>query len=50
MELRTFLSEPELLGVMGQMSGLGQDGGYQTLPSRGNVNVLRHRSGDEFRF
>ncbi|XP_053093873.1 pleckstrin homology domain-containing family A member 7 isoform X5 [Pangasianodon hypophthalmus] len=34
-ELRTFLSEPELLGVMGQMSGLGQDGGYQTLPSRG---------------
>ncbi|XP_053368905.1 pleckstrin homology domain-containing family A member 7 isoform X5 [Clarias gariepinus] len=35
MELRTFLSEPELLGVAGQMSGLGQDGGYQTLPSRG---------------
>ncbi|MCJ8737317.1 hypothetical protein PDJAM_G00022500 [Pangasius djambal] len=34
-ELRTFLSEPELLGVTGQMSGLGQDGGYQTLPSRG---------------
>ncbi|XP_060796763.1 pleckstrin homology domain-containing family A member 7 isoform X3 [Neoarius graeffei] len=34
-ELRTFLSEPELLGVMGHMSGLGQDGGYQTLPSRG---------------
>ncbi|KAK3562016.1 hypothetical protein QTP86_024486 [Hemibagrus guttatus] len=34
-ELRAFLSEPELLGVTGQMSGLGQDGGYQTLPSRG---------------
>ncbi|XP_027034254.1 pleckstrin homology domain-containing family A member 7 isoform X6 [Tachysurus fulvidraco] len=35
LELRAFLSEPELLGVTGQMSGLGQDGGYQTLPSRG---------------
>lgn len=38
-ELRAFLSEPELLGVTGQMSGLGQDGGYQTLPSRGKDNV-----------
>lgn len=46
-ELRTFLSEPELLGVMGHMSGLGQDGGYQTLPSRGNVNVLCCCHGDE---
>ncbi|XP_017556153.1 pleckstrin homology domain-containing family A member 7 isoform X5 [Pygocentrus nattereri] len=34
-ELRTFLSEPELLGVGGQMGGSGHDGGYQTLPSRG---------------
>ncbi|KAL6469037.1 hypothetical protein MHYP_G00225610 [Metynnis hypsauchen] len=34
-ELRTFLSEPELLGVGGQMVGSGHDGGYQTLPSRG---------------
>ncbi|XP_066503693.1 pleckstrin homology domain-containing family A member 7 isoform X2 [Hoplias malabaricus] len=31
-ELRTFLSEPELLGVIGAS---GHDGGYQTLPSRG---------------
>ncbi|XP_046713289.1 pleckstrin homology domain-containing family A member 7 isoform X3 [Silurus meridionalis] len=35
LELRAFLSEPELLGVTGQTIGLGQDGGYQTLPSRG---------------
>nr|XP_029507340.1 pleckstrin homology domain-containing family A member 7-like isoform X1 [Oncorhynchus nerka] len=38
-ELRTFLSEPELLGVGGsghmRMGSLGHDGGYQTLPSRG---------------
>ncbi|KAK6294410.1 hypothetical protein J4Q44_G00352400 [Coregonus suidteri] len=38
-ELRTFLSEPELLGVGGsghmRMGALGHDGGYQTLPSRG---------------
>ncbi|XP_049321372.1 pleckstrin homology domain-containing family A member 7 isoform X2 [Astyanax mexicanus] len=34
-ELRTFLSEPELLGVGGQMGGSSHDGGYQTLPSRG---------------
>ncbi|XP_046897273.1 pleckstrin homology domain-containing family A member 7 isoform X7 [Hypomesus transpacificus] len=39
-ELRPFLSEPELLGVgavsghMG-MAALGHNGGYQTLPSRG---------------
>ncbi|XP_031686990.1 pleckstrin homology domain-containing family A member 7 isoform X10 [Oncorhynchus kisutch] len=41
MELRTFLSEPELLGVGGsghmRMGALGHDGGYQTLPSRGPV-------------
>uniref|UniRef100_A0AAZ3R5A2 Pleckstrin homology domain containing, family A member 7b n=1 Tax=Oncorhynchus tshawytscha TaxID=74940 RepID=A0AAZ3R5A2_ONCTS len=40
-ELRTFLSEPELLGVGGsghmRMGVLGHDGGYQTLPSRGPV-------------
>uniref|UniRef100_A0AAZ3S176 Pleckstrin homology domain containing, family A member 7b n=1 Tax=Oncorhynchus tshawytscha TaxID=74940 RepID=A0AAZ3S176_ONCTS len=40
-ELRTFLSEPELLGVGGsghmRMGALGHDGGYQTLPSRGPV-------------
>ncbi|XP_055057384.2 pleckstrin homology domain-containing family A member 7 isoform X4 [Misgurnus anguillicaudatus] len=34
-ELRAFLSEPELLGVGGQMVGLGRDSGYQTLPNRG---------------
>lgn len=38
-ELRTFLSEPELPGVGGsghmRMGALGHDGGYQTLPSRG---------------
>ncbi|XP_055777364.1 pleckstrin homology domain-containing family A member 7-like isoform X4 [Salvelinus fontinalis] len=38
-ELRTFLSEPELLGMGGsghmRMGALGHDGGYQTLPSRG---------------
>nr|XP_046205113.1 LOW QUALITY PROTEIN: pleckstrin homology domain-containing family A member 7-like [Oncorhynchus gorbuscha] len=38
-ELRTFLSEPELLGVGGsghmRIGALGYDGGYQTLPSRG---------------
>lgn len=50
MELRTFLSEPELLGVTGQTSGLGQDGGYQTLPSRGNADVLCRWHGDEQEF
>ncbi|XP_045565087.1 LOW QUALITY PROTEIN: pleckstrin homology domain-containing family A member 7 [Salmo salar] len=38
-ELRTFLSEPELPGMGGsghmRMGALGHDGGYQTLPSRG---------------
>ncbi|XP_051570767.1 pleckstrin homology domain-containing family A member 7-like isoform X16 [Myxocyprinus asiaticus] len=34
-EIRAFLSEPELLRVGGQMGGLSRDGGYQTLPNRG---------------
>ncbi|KAI7814470.1 putative pleckstrin homology domain-containing family A member 7 [Triplophysa rosa] len=34
-ELRPFLSEPELLGVGGQMGGLSRDSGYQTLPNIG---------------
>ncbi|XP_030621529.1 pleckstrin homology domain-containing family A member 7 isoform X1 [Chanos chanos] len=34
-ELRTFLSEPELLGVGSGMGGSALDSGYQTLPSRG---------------
>ncbi|XP_056124727.1 pleckstrin homology domain-containing family A member 7 isoform X1 [Rhinichthys klamathensis goyatoka] len=34
-EIRAFLSEPELLAVGGQMGGLSRDSGYQTLPNRG---------------
>ncbi|XP_051500815.1 pleckstrin homology domain-containing family A member 7-like isoform X4 [Myxocyprinus asiaticus] len=34
-EIRAFLSEPELLGVGEQMGGLTCDSGYQTLPNRG---------------
>uniref|UniRef100_A0A8C5AJX4 Pleckstrin homology domain containing, family A member 7b n=1 Tax=Gadus morhua TaxID=8049 RepID=A0A8C5AJX4_GADMO len=41
LEIRCFLSEPELLGIGGNSSHIGtttlaRDGGYQTLPSRGN--------------
>ncbi|CAL8243709.1 unnamed protein product [Lota lota] len=40
LEIRCFLSEPELLGIGGAGSHIGtttlaRDGGYQTLPSRG---------------
>ncbi|XP_059926558.1 pleckstrin homology domain-containing family A member 7 isoform X7 [Gadus macrocephalus] len=40
LEIRCFLSEPELLGIGGNSSHIGtttlaRDGGYQTLPSRG---------------
>lgn len=40
LEIRCFLSEPELLGIGGTSSHIGtttsaRDGGYQTLPSRG---------------
>ncbi|XP_073764606.1 pleckstrin homology domain-containing family A member 7 isoform X36 [Danio rerio] len=34
-EIRAFLSEPELLVVGGQIGGLSRDSGYQTLPNRG---------------
>ncbi|XP_077084507.1 pleckstrin homology domain-containing family A member 7 isoform X26 [Siphateles boraxobius] len=34
-EIRAFLSEPELLAVGGQMGGCSRDSGYQTLPNRG---------------
>ncbi|XP_039512665.1 pleckstrin homology domain-containing family A member 7 isoform X5 [Pimephales promelas] len=34
-EIRAFLSEPELLAVGGQIGGLSRDSGYQTLPNRG---------------
>ncbi|XP_067299035.1 pleckstrin homology domain-containing family A member 7 isoform X14 [Pseudorasbora parva] len=34
-EIRAFLSEPELLAVGGQMGGLSRESGYQTLPNRG---------------
>uniref|UniRef100_A0A672PAU5 Pleckstrin homology domain containing A7 n=1 Tax=Sinocyclocheilus grahami TaxID=75366 RepID=A0A672PAU5_SINGR len=34
-EIRAFLSEPELLGVGGQIGGLSRDSAYQTLPNRG---------------
>uniref|UniRef100_A0A671SR56 Pleckstrin homology domain containing, family A member 7b n=1 Tax=Sinocyclocheilus anshuiensis TaxID=1608454 RepID=A0A671SR56_9TELE len=34
-EIRAFLSEPELLGVGGQIGGLSRGSGYQTLPNRG---------------
>uniref|UniRef100_A0A3P8XUU3 Pleckstrin homology domain containing, family A member 7b n=1 Tax=Esox lucius TaxID=8010 RepID=A0A3P8XUU3_ESOLU len=42
-ELRTYLSEPQLLGMGGSahlgIRSLGHDAGYQTLPSRGNYHV-----------
>nr|XP_021333500.1 pleckstrin homology domain-containing family A member 7 isoform X13 [Danio rerio]XP_021333501.1 pleckstrin homology domain-containing family A member 7 isoform X13 [Danio rerio] len=34
-EIRAFLSEPELLVVGGQIGSLSRDSGYQTLPNRG---------------
>ncbi|KAK7170629.1 hypothetical protein R3I94_000734 [Phoxinus phoxinus] len=34
-EIRAFLSEPELLVVGGQMGDLTRESGYQTLPNRG---------------
>uniref|UniRef100_A0A8C2DG26 Pleckstrin homology domain containing, family A member 7b n=1 Tax=Cyprinus carpio TaxID=7962 RepID=A0A8C2DG26_CYPCA len=36
-EIRAFLSEPELLAVGGQIGGLSRDSGYQTLPNRGLI-------------
>uniref|UniRef100_A0A8B9REF5 Pleckstrin homology domain containing, family A member 7b n=1 Tax=Astyanax mexicanus TaxID=7994 RepID=A0A8B9REF5_ASTMX len=46
-ELRTFLSEPELLGVGGQMGGSSHDGGYQTLPSRGKITTKQNRINED---